>query len=143
MTVWKVWRPPPVDEQFAAWRLEEPSGLRTLRTALLQVVTQHVDLDRVDLDDLAERLVIVATELAGNALRYSRPPMAVALLRAGRHLVLDVVDNEPQLPPVVEHRLPGTGGLGLQLTERLADDVGWYPTDAGKHVWAMFPIAAG
>jgi two-component sensor histidine kinase len=142
MTVWRVWRPPPIDEQVAAWTIEEPPRLQALRAALVQAVSERDDLEAVDVDDLAERLVIVATELAGNALRYSRPPTVVALLRADGHLVLDVVDNEPRTAPVVEHRTPGAGGLGLQLTEQLADQVGWYATEAAKHVWATFSITA-
>jgi anti-sigma regulatory factor (Ser/Thr protein kinase) len=139
MTVWKVWRPPPIDEHIAAWRIEDPPGLQALRVALLQAVSARDDLEAADVDDLAERLVIVATELAGNALRYTRPPTVVALLRADGHLILDVVDNDAHTSPVVRHRSPGAGGLGLQLTERLANEVGWYTTDAVKHVWAMFP----
>jgi serine/threonine-protein kinase RsbW len=141
MTVWKAWRPPPVDEKIATWTIEEPHGLQALRAALLQAVSERQDLDAAAADDLTERLVIVATELAGNALRHTRPPTVVALLRCDGRLVLDVLDNDSRSAPVVEHRPPGTGGLGLQLTDRLADDVGWYPTSAGKHVWAMFPLA--
>jgi hypothetical protein len=40
----------------------------------------------------------------------------------------------------VQQRPPGDGGLGLQLTERLAEEVGWYPTDTDKHVWAKFSL---
>jgi hypothetical protein len=33
----------------------------------------------------------------------------------------------------------GDGGLGLQLTQTFAVDIGWYTQDATKHVWASFP----
>jgi hypothetical protein len=46
-----------------------------------------------------------------------------------------IVGYDPQRPL-------GTGGLGLPLTERLAQNVGWYPTATGKHVWAQFTILA-
>lgn len=141
MTVWKVWRPPPADEQIAAWTIDEPPGLHGMRAALHRAVVNRPELASTDPDDLAERLVLVATELAGNALRHSCPPTVVALLRSDGHLVLDVVDNDPGSAPVIEQRPPGAGGLGLQLTERLAYEVGWYPTDAGKHVWAMFSLS--
>ncbi|WP_239118617.1 ATP-binding protein [Paractinoplanes ferrugineus] len=141
MTVWKVWRPPPVDEHIAAWTIDEPPGLQSLRAALLRAVADRADFVAADTEDLAERLVIVATELAGNALRHSRPPTVVALLRSDGHLVLDVLDNDPRSAPTVERRAPGAGGLGLQLTERLAQEVGWYATDGGKHVWAMFSLS--
>jgi serine/threonine-protein kinase RsbW len=141
MTVWKVWRPPPVDEHIASWTIDEPPGLRGMRAALHRAVANRPDLDPADTDDLAERIVLVATELAGNALRHSCPPTVVALLRSDGHLLLDVLDNDPRGAPVIEQRPPGAGGLGLQLTERLAYEVGWYPTDAGKHVWAMFSLS--
>ncbi|GIF06926.1 ATP-binding protein [Actinoplanes siamensis] len=30
--------------------------------------------------------------------------------------------------------------LGLVLAERLAEEVGWYATGAGKQVWATFAL---
>ncbi|MGK5681272.1 ATP-binding protein [Actinoplanes sp. URMC 104] len=140
MTGWKVWRPPPVEERIATWTIDEPPGLQPLREALQRSLLGREDLTGIDADDLAERLVLVATELAGNALRHSSPPTVVALLRSDGHLILDVADSDPLSAPVVEHRAAGAGGLGLQLTERLAHEVGWYPDNDGKHVWALFSI---
>lgn len=141
MTGWKVWRPPPVDEQIATWTIWEPPGLQTLRDALRRSVANRAEIDADKADELADLLGIVATELAGNALRHCGTPAVVALLRSDGHLVLDVVDDDPGAAPVVEHRPAGAGGLGLLLTERLAQAVGWYRTDTGKHVWAMFPLS--
>jgi serine/threonine-protein kinase RsbW len=138
MTVWNVWRPIGVDERIGEWRIDDPPGLRTLREAVHRAVMARRP--SADVDDLVERLVLVATELAGNALRHGRPPTVVALLRADGHLIVDVVDHDPQSAPVVVQRPLGAGGLGLQLTERLAEQVGWYPTDSGKHVWARFSL---
>jgi hypothetical protein len=42
-------------------------------------------------------------------------------------------------PEVAEDRPLGAGGLGLQLTQTFAVDIGWYTTDSTKHVWASFP----
>jgi serine/threonine-protein kinase RsbW len=87
--------------------------------------------------------MIAATELAGNALRHGRPPTVVALLRADGHLIIDVTDNDPTTRPAVDaHRPHGSGSLGLTVTQRLAEEVGWYPTGTDKHVWAQFTIAA-
>jgi len=143
MTVWNIWRPPGIDEQIAEWRIDDPPGLQSLRAGLQRAVMAHRPAPDIDVGDLAERLVLVATELAGNALRHGRPPTIVALLRADGHLIVDVVDGDPHSAPVAERRPWGAGGLGLQLTERLAEEVGWYPTGTGKHVWAKFSLPVG
>jgi hypothetical protein len=52
-------------------------------------------------------------------------------------LVIDVRNNDPASRPGIDaQRWPGDGGLGLVLAQRLGQDVGWYPTGAGKSVWA-------
>jgi serine/threonine-protein kinase RsbW len=140
MTGWEVRRPPGIDEEIARWTLNQPPDLQTLRAAVRQAVLRRV-MVTVDVADLVERLMIVATELAGNALRYGRSPTVVALLRADGHLIVDVVDQDPGTVPAVDRQRPlGAGGLGLPLAERLAQRVGWYPTTSGKHVWAQFAI---
>ena len=143
MAGWSVRQPPGVDEEIARWTLDRPPQLSTLRTALHRAILARPIPSAVDVTDLTERLMIVATELAGNALRHARPPTVVALLRADGHLIIDVIDSDPDTRPTVDpQRSLGTGGLGLPLTERLAQDVGWYPTATGKHVWAQFTILA-
>jgi serine/threonine-protein kinase RsbW len=140
MTVWEVRRPPEADEMVAEWIVDDPPELLTLRHALHQAVLRHRSSPLADVSALAERLVLVATELAGNALRHGRPPTVVALLRADGHLIIDVADRDLRSAPTVEVRPLGEGGIGLQLTQRLAEAVGWYPTDAAKHVWAQFRL---
>jgi serine/threonine-protein kinase RsbW len=143
MTGWKVRHPPVIDEEIARWTLDRPPELRSLRAAVRQAVLRRVRVT-VDVEDLVERLMIVATELAGNALRHGGSPTVVALLRADGHLIVDVVDQDPGTVPAVDRRRPlGAGGLGLPLAERLAQHVGWYPTTTGKHVWAQFRITDG
>ncbi|MEU4625666.1 ATP-binding protein [Actinoplanes sp. NPDC023801] len=141
MTGWKKRRPQGIDEEIARWVLDQPPQLRQLRIALQQAVAARAVPDPAALEELAERLILVATELAGNALRHGRPPTVVALLRADGHLILDVADNEPGAVPVTGvPRAPGTGGLGLHLAERFAEQVGWYATASDKHVWAEFAL---
>jgi serine/threonine-protein kinase RsbW len=141
MTGWTIGRPPSPDHEIARWTLDRPPALETLRVGLHRAVSASALEITVDLNDLTERLMIAATELAGNALRHGQPPTVVALLRADGHLIIDVIDNDPTSRPTIDpDRPPGTGGLGLPLTQRLAQDVGWYPTGTDKHVWAQFPI---
>jgi serine/threonine-protein kinase RsbW len=143
MTEWTSRHPPPPDQEIARWTLHQPPALQTLRAGLQRAVSAYAPETAVDLADLAERLMVAATELASNALRHGRPPTVVALLRADGHLIVDVTDNDPTTRPTVDPcRPPGSGGLGLTLTQRLAQEVGWYPTDTDKHVWAQFTISA-
>jgi anti-sigma regulatory factor (Ser/Thr protein kinase) len=141
MTGWTIGRPPSPDQEIARWTLDRPPALEIVRAGLHRALSASALEITVDLNDLTERLMIAATELAGNALRHGQPPSVVVLLRADGHLIIDVIDNDPTTQPTIDpHRPPGTGGLGLPLTQRLAQDVGWYPTGTDKHVWAQFTI---
>jgi serine/threonine-protein kinase RsbW len=140
MTGWEMRHPPNSDEELGRWTLGEAPQLQALRAALQRAVLGHAAAE--DRQDLAERLTIVATELAGNALRHGRPPTVVILQRSDGHLVVDVLDNAADAVPTVDYERPaGDGGLGLVLAERLALKVGWYPTRTGKRVWATFDLA--
>src|SRR5690349_16259808 len=111
MTGWSLRHPPGTDQEVARWTLDQPPQLQALRAGLREAVP-------AELADVTESLMVVATELAGNALRHGRPPAVVALRRANRHLLLDVADHDPSSRPVVDaSRTPGTGGLGLPLAE--------------------------
>ncbi|MFD1364453.1 ATP-binding protein [Actinoplanes sichuanensis] len=134
--------PPVSDEEFARWTLGEAPQLQVLRHEVQQAVLDGV-VPAADPADLAERLVIVVTELAGNALVHGRAPVLVMLHRSNGDVVVDVVDGDRESVPVVDdRRASGEGGLGLVLTQRLAGRVGWYPTVAGKGVWASFSLRA-
>ncbi|WP_229716179.1 ATP-binding protein [Mangrovihabitans endophyticus] len=145
MSEWGVRRPPASDEELARWTVAQAPQLQLLRAGLQDAVLHHADLDEIEVADrvdLAERIAIVATELAGNALRHGHPPTVVVLQRSQNRLVVDVLDGDSHSVPAVVERAPGEGGLGLVLTERLAENVGWYPTAAGgKGVWAAFALA--
>jgi serine/threonine-protein kinase RsbW len=143
MTGWRMRQIPGTDEEIARWEVVRPPQLAGVRAALRRVLHDRVAGSAVVANDLVERLVIVATELASNALRHARPPAVVALLRADSHLIVDVIDNEAGAPPVVDmQRPPGEGGLGLPLAAHLAEDVGWYLAGSSKHVWAQFSVPA-
>lgn len=140
MTRWKMRSPPASDEELVRWTLGGAPQLHSLRAALERAVIDQVA--GGDGPDLAERINLVATELAGNALRHGTPPTIVVLQRADGNLVVDVLDNDADATPAVAERRPaGGGGLGLVLTERLAERVGWYRTGSGKGVWAAFALA--
>ncbi|MCY1137573.1 ATP-binding protein [Actinoplanes sp. Pm04-4] len=128
--------PHPAAVELRCWTLDSFGELRTLRAALREAIETHTD----EVDDLFDKMAVVATELATNALRHGLPPTEVRLLREDDHLILDVADHDMgTLPELDQGRPLGAGGLGLQLTKTFAIDVGWYRTSSTKNVWASFP----
>lgn len=133
-------RAPDFDAEVDRWVLHDASQLGPLRASMLASISSAPSPDGRELDETAEKMLIVVTELAGNALRHALPPTIVLLRRSGPDLLIDVVDHDPTSSPdgSRQHR-PGGGGLGLVLARALALDVGWYTTPTTKHVWARFP----
>jgi serine/threonine-protein kinase RsbW len=129
--------PHPGATELHQWTLDSFGELRRLRAALMQAVGETTDPER---NDVFDRIAVVATELATNALRHGLPPTVVRLLREDERLIIDVADHDPDAAPRLDENRPlGKGGLGLQLTRNFATDVGWYFGDDTKHVWASFP----
>ncbi|WP_433373784.1 ATP-binding protein [Actinoplanes sp. CA-142083] len=127
--------PYPLAAELCRWTLASFGDLRGLRADLRDALAGSAGTG-----DVTDRMTVVANELATNALRHGRPPTVVRLLRQDDRLIIDVADHDRDAEPrVAEDRPLGAGGLGLQLTKTFAIDVGWYSTDATKHVWASFP----
>jgi serine/threonine-protein kinase RsbW len=135
-------RPPDTFTLERAWVLDSPEQLSPLRTAILAAIAGDSTAPGA-LDEVAEDMVLIASELATNALKYAYPPTVVRLLRDGSTFLLDVEDHAPGTTPYVAVGRPeGHGGLGLQIARRLACDFGWYAKGTAKHVWAMLPAPA-
>ncbi|WP_433828194.1 ATP-binding protein [Actinoplanes sp. CA-015351] len=151
--------PPKGAVELGSWMIEDYHGLRIIRAELRRAVGElglvgvsagpctsgsgssagRPSADDDD-DDVAERIAVVATELATNALRHGRPPALVRLLRVTGLLIVDVSDHDPERAPRFDVERPlGQGGLGMLLARTFAVEVGWYRAGAGKHVWASFP----
>ncbi|MBB2923574.1 ATP-binding protein [Cellulomonas cellasea] len=127
------WRPAP-----SRGVLDTATELHDLREALRQEINTHAEArdDRL-LDGVAHSLVLVASELATNAIRHGRPPTVVELFQHEGSFLLTVSDHDLGTEPrVAGDRPPGEGGFGLQIARRLAVDVGWYRTSTTKVVWA-------
>ena len=133
--------PPPPATVVQQWVVADYAELRLLRADLRQAIeTQTSDPDR-ELDDVAARMAIVATELATNALNHARSEAVVRLSRTKTTFVLDVADELPSVPPkMAENSRLGTRGRGLHITQELALDTGWYSNENSKLVWAEFGI---
>ncbi|WP_306828704.1 ATP-binding protein [Catenuloplanes nepalensis] len=135
--------PPPDATEVRVWVLHTPDELRKLRAGLGEMIADGQWHDGDALADVPERMILVASELATNAIRHSHPPTEVRLLRNDQHFVLDVTDHNPDTPPQPPDEVSelSAGGRGLQIAQRLSLDVGWYTTDEVKHVWASFPVS--
>lgn len=135
-------RPPDEFVEVESWVLDSTAQLSGLRADLHRAITGDDLPGEPLLPDVPEKMVLVASELATNALRHAVPPTTVQLSHAGSEYLLDVADRAPDAAPVVETDRPaGAGGLGLQLAQQLSVDVGWYAAGDAKHVWATFPAA--
>ena len=125
------------------WVIETPRELSELRAGIGRAVASDGEPPE-ELDATAHTMVLVASELATNALRHGIPPTVVRLLRSEGTYLLDVADHDLGTTPYVAGaRPPGEGGFGLQIARRLALEVGWYTSGSTKHVWATFPVADG
>ncbi|MDO8143321.1 ATP-binding protein [Isoptericola sp. 178] len=132
---------------MARWAIDSPGDLARIRTDLDRALQR---MEAVDCDCFApsgaspDHVVLIANELASNALEHADGPARVELRCDGATVVVSVTDQRPDLPPVLSpHRDLGEGGFGLQLALRVADEVGWYRDSAWeKRVWARFTLAA-
>ena len=123
------------------WALASTAQLRTLRHELADEIGAGVAGDRQDLEATPDKLVLIATELAANALTHGLPPTLVSLSAADEQWLLEVADHDPESEPVYAGaRITGAGGLGLHLARRLSLEVGWYATGRTKNIWATFPV---
>ncbi|WP_433294201.1 ATP-binding protein [Actinoplanes sp. CA-030573] len=133
--------PPPQAQELHVWILDDSTQLRHLRGALHQALTGHPLVAGGTVGDVPERMILVATELATNAIVHGRPPTEIRLLRADDCFVLDVADHDlSTVPELADTRPQHAGGRGLQLARSFSLQVGWYATDTTKHIWASFPL---
>ncbi|MEU7620301.1 ATP-binding protein [Micromonospora rifamycinica] len=132
--------PPPQATELRRWKLADPAGLRALRASLHEALTGEQLLDGQRMDEVPELIVLVATELATNALKHGIPPTIVRLLTVDDSLILDVADHDlSTIPELADTRPMGAGGRGLQIAMAVSLEVGWYATDRTKNIWASFP----
>jgi serine/threonine-protein kinase RsbW len=132
--------PIPHATEVHSWVLHTGTELRDLRQALRDALTNFaVPVGEQGLD-ISEKLTLVATELATNAIKHGRPPSEVRLLHTGDQFILDVADHDLSSVPQLAHTRPlDAGGRGLFLALAMSLQVGWYATERTKHIWAAFP----
>ncbi|HEU5005869.1 MAG TPA: ATP-binding protein [Jatrophihabitantaceae bacterium] len=91
-----------------------------------------------------EEVVLVASELVGNAVRHTHSPEGTgvgvdwALDDAG--VTIWVSDTSPAAPAPRNPAPNETGGRGLHIVQALTDNWGVRLTNGGKRVWAHVPV---
>jgi hypothetical protein len=130
-------RPPPAIE-VGRWTLDVVTHLRGLRGALHRMLTDHAGGAVV-----ADKVALVATELAGNALLHGRAPVEVRLLNGDGRWLIEVTDADLANAPTVASPGQATaGGRGLRIARALSTGIGWYIAGQAKHVWAAVPTVS-
>jgi hypothetical protein len=105
-------------------------------------------LQRWDVAERREDVVVVVSELLTNALRHALPascdpragwPIRLGLLQPGRGVMCAVADPSRVAPVLQQPEHLGETGRGLHVIAALSDYWGYtIPTEAGKVMWAMF-----
>ncbi len=129
---------PPADAgpSLGSWTLTDAQELGALRRSATDA------LRLAPLAEAAQRLLLVLSELATNALKYGSQPVTVSLHAADGGWLLDVRDANWRTPPGHRARDDGRpGGYGLRILDTVTTAWGWYPGphDGVKHVWAVVP----
>ncbi|WP_152187504.1 ATP-binding protein [Georgenia satyanarayanai] len=133
--------PPASYRTVGRWTLSTAEEIRTVRQGLRETFGLEDSTSSGGLGDVPERMILVASELAANALEHGRPPTIVTLGSDGSRYLLEVADHDPDSVPVLAgHRAPGAGGFGLQIARRVGQEVGWYTTGTTKHIWVTFTL---
>lgn len=112
----------------------------TARTTVRQLLRAWEVVD----DERAHDVLLVVSELVGNAVRHGGVPLALDLALDGDVLVVGVSDTSPGLPQQRSAAGEEEGGRGLTIVAALAQDWGVDPgDDVGKRVWARMTVDPG
>ncbi|MCW2571839.1 MAG: uncharacterized protein JWO88_1897 [Frankiales bacterium] len=120
--------------EMAEVHVELPPDLTAAREA--RAATRHV-LPRWRLTALLDPVLLVVSELVGNAIRHGRPPINFSLRRAGHGVRVDVHDEEARLPVAPDVGHGAESGRGMLLVDAVATESGVEQIEGdGKVVWA-------
>jgi anti-sigma regulatory factor (Ser/Thr protein kinase) len=94
------------------------------------------------LDDVAEVVVLLTSEVATNAVRHARTAFRVSLELRPPEILVKVRDGSRAVPQIQEPPLDAEGGRGLPMVRILSSRWGCTTTADGKLVWFAVPTAA-
>jgi serine/threonine-protein kinase RsbW len=118
----------------------DPTAARAARETARRV------LPRWRLGALLDPVLLVVSELVGNAVRHGRPPVDLKLRRSNGGVRIDVHDGDPAAPaPASAADAQAESGRGMLLVEAVTADHGVDQIEGdGKVVWATVePEASG
>ena len=138
MALWQPARLPQGYRELWCEELHSLAELSKLRARLRATLTGSPTVVDPEREHWSERLVLIADELASNALRHAHPPVAVALSRLASRWLVTVSDTSAEVPPEpAKGRDPGLGGFGLYVVADLSVAHGWSRERGLKSVWAV------
>ena len=91
---------------------------------------------------VADDLVLVANELAVNAIEHAKSAFTVALSLEAGVATVEVADGSPRLPKMRSSSDFEAGGRGLQIVDTLSARWGVRKLSTGKEVWADLDVVA-
>jgi anti-sigma regulatory factor (Ser/Thr protein kinase) len=83
----------------------------------------------------ADRLALLVSELATNAVLHARTEFSISVHSLGRKVRICVEDGNPSLPVAKDYGPTAATGRGIALVEALSSRWGVEQKAAGKIVW--------
>ncbi|MGW0696798.1 MULTISPECIES: ATP-binding protein [unclassified Streptomyces] len=119
----------------ASWPLA--SELISVSRARRMVVAQ---VGEWGLNELADTVELLVSELVTNALCHARGPVRLNLQVRGSHLRCEVEDTNSEGPVRRTVCADAEGGRGMELLDLLAESWGSSSTATGKTLWFELPL---
>ncbi|MFE9642949.1 SpoIIE family protein phosphatase [Streptomyces sp. NPDC006365] len=123
----------PTRAGWAVWRL--PDAVMHARRFTART------LRRWKVQEVADAVLLVVSELVTNALVHTQGEVRVDLMLRGDRVRVSVNDASPRAPakPVIVD-WEATGGRGLVLVEAVSESFGTVPVAGGKQVWSEIAV---
>jgi anti-sigma regulatory factor (Ser/Thr protein kinase) len=123
----------PIRAGWAVWRL--PDAVMHARRFTSRT------LRRWNVQEVADAVLLVVSELVTNALVHTQGEVRVDLTLRGDRVRISVNDASPRAPakPVIVD-WEATGGRGLVLVEAVSEAFGTVPVAGGKQVWSEIAV---
>ncbi|MBX9393868.1 SpoIIE family protein phosphatase [Streptomyces sp. TRM72054] len=126
----------PIRAGWVVWRL--PDAVMHARRFTART------LRRWKVEEAADAVLLVVSELVTNALMHTQGPVRLDLVLGGNRVRVSVSDSSPRAPakPVIVD-WESTGGRGLLLVEAVSEAFGSMPVAGGKQVWSEILVQQG
>ncbi|MFF4350263.1 SpoIIE family protein phosphatase [Streptomyces sp. NPDC001530] len=123
----------PIRAGWVVWRL--PDAVMHARRFTART------LRRWNVEEVADAVLLVVSELVTNALVHTQGPVRLDLILRGDRVRVCVSDSSPRAPakPVIVD-WESTGGRGLLLVEAMSESFGSVPVAGGKQVWSEIAV---